>query len=50
MKDFIKSMVLTFVICVVVYFAVMFFINSAMWLVTDESEQVYQPVWNIFNL
>lgn len=33
-----------------VYFAFMYLINVMLWFVTDESEMVYQPIWNIFNL
>ena len=33
-----------------VYFFIMFNLNVMLWFVTDESEEFYQPIWNVFNL
>lgn len=50
MKNFVKNMIKGFVWTWVVYGVVMFYFNIIMWIFTDESEQVYQPIFNIFNM
>lgn len=32
------------------YAAMLFIVNTVLWICWDESEMFYQPVWNIFKL
>lgn len=50
MKMFLKNMFKGFVYTWAAYSIIMFYFNIWMWLFSDESEQVYQPVFNIFNI
>lgn len=50
MKNFNKGVIFGFIGSWFVYFTFMCFINMILWFCTNESETVYQPIWNVFNL
>lgn len=50
MKNFNKGVIFGFSGFWIMYFIFMLFVNTILWFCTDESEMLYQPVWNIFKL
>lgn len=50
MNSFLKSFSISFIGAWIGYFGFMLLINILLWFCWNETKELYQPVWNIFNL